>query len=89
MKDLEPFMVKFRSDGSIRPKEYFPDCAIRSTIRCSIIVIIHDECTFSANDRKRQAWVQLRHFFLRPKDQRQRSNYTKNKIDIDRCSKDF
>jgi hypothetical protein len=32
-----------------------------------IVLITHDECVFSANDGKRQAWLQESDAFLRPK----------------------
>lgn len=67
MKDLKPFMVEFESDGSMKPKEYLPNCAVGGDERRPIIVITHNECTFSANDGKRQAWAQPGNSFLRPK----------------------
>ena len=67
MEELKPFMVEFESDGSMKPKDYPPGCIVGGEERRPIIVITHDECTFSANDGKRQAWMQPGNSFLRPK----------------------
>lgn len=37
-----------------------------------VIVIMHDECTFSANDRKTHGWQCKRDTFLCPKRKRRR-----------------
>lgn len=50
MKDLEPYLVEFKEDGSMKAKSYPDDCAVGRDIRRPVIVITHDECTFSAND---------------------------------------
>ena len=57
MKELQPFIVEFDSDGNMKPKEYPPDCVVRGTKRRPVIVITHDKCVFSANNEKRQAWM--------------------------------
>lgn len=66
MKDLEPYIVEFEEDGSMKAKDYLSDCAVGGDIRRPVIVITHDECTFSANDGIRKAWSQGG-TFLRPK----------------------
>ena len=67
MKDLEPYLVEFEEDGSMKTKEYPDDCAVGGDKRRPVIVITHDECTFSANDGIRKAWTQIGDTFLRPK----------------------
>ena len=55
MEELKPYMVDFNEDGTMKDKEYPLDCAVGGGIRRPIIVITHDECTFSANDSIRKA----------------------------------
>lgn len=50
MEELKPYMVTFEENGTMKPKIYPPDCAVGGDNRRPIIVITHDECTFSAND---------------------------------------
>ena len=59
MKDLEPYLVEFEEDGSMKTKNYPNDCAVGGNIRRPVIVITHDEYTFSANDRIRRAWTRV------------------------------
>ena len=67
MEDLKPYMVEFEEDGTMKPKIYPSDCAVGGNDRRPIIVITHDECTFSANDGIRKAWTRVGDTFLRPK----------------------
>lgn len=67
MEDLKRYIVKFDTDGAMKPKVYRSDCAVGGEDHRSIIVITHDECTFSANDRARKAWTREGNTFLRPK----------------------
>ena len=55
----------------MKPKIYPANCAVGGDERRPIIEIIHDECTFSANDGIRRAWTRKRDTFLRPKGQGQ------------------
>ena len=50
MKDLKPYLAEFEEDGSIKIKNYPDNCAVDVNIHQPIIVIIYDECIFSAND---------------------------------------
>lgn len=50
IKDLEPYLVEFEEDGSMKTKNYPDDCAIGRDVRRFVIVITHNECTFSAKD---------------------------------------
>lgn len=52
MLDLEPYLVEFDSKGNMKDKVYPYDCQIGRIDWRSVIAIMHDECTFSANDRK-------------------------------------
>lgn len=50
MKELKPYIVEFDKNGVIKPKAYPQDCAIGSHHWQPIMVITHNEYTFSAND---------------------------------------
>ena len=52
ISDLELYLVEFDSKGNIKDKIYPDDCQVRGTNRQLIIIITHDKCTFSANNRK-------------------------------------
>ncbi len=58
MEELKPFLVEINKDGTMRSKVYPPNCVVESEDYRSIIVITHDECTFSANDGIRRAYTQ-------------------------------
>lgn len=55
MKDLEPYLVEFEEDGLMKTKNYLDNCVVGGDILRPIIVITHDKCTFSANDRIQKA----------------------------------
>ena len=67
MKSLLPYFVEFQDDGTILPKEYPEDCAVGGPNRRQIIMITHDESTFSVNDSRRKVWTLEGHGILRPK----------------------
>ena len=67
MKSLLPYFVEFKEDGTILPKEYPDDCAVGGPNRQPIIMIKHDESTFSANDSRQKIWTLENHAILRPK----------------------
>lgn len=67
MEDLKPYMVEFKENGTMKEKKYPLDCAVGGQNRRPVIVITHDECTFSANDGVRRAWTSQGDTFLRPK----------------------
>lgn len=67
MKALLPYFVEFSEDGSILPKDYSEDCAVGGPNKRPIIMITHNESTFSANDGRRKVWTQDGHGILRPK----------------------
>ena len=67
MEELKPYMVEFEENGAMKEKIYPSDCAVHGPNRRPIIVITHDECTFSANDGIRKAWTRKGDTFLRPK----------------------
>lgn len=50
MKALLPYFVEFSEDRSILPKVYPEDCTVGGPKKRRIIMITHDESTFSAND---------------------------------------
>ena len=67
MKKDEPYLVDFDSFGNILDKAYPEDCEVGGFQRRPLILITHDESTFSANDAKRYAWLEESDTFLRPK----------------------
>lgn len=67
IKDLESYLVEFEEDKSMKRKENLDDCAMSGNKHWLVIVIIHNECIFSANDGIWKAWTQIRNTFLRPK----------------------
>ena len=67
MKLLLPYFVEFYEDGTIVPKEYPDDCAVRGPNRRPIIMITHEESTFSANDGRKKVWTLNGQGILRPK----------------------
>ena len=60
-------MVEFNKNGAMKAKDYLVDCVIGGEKYCPIIIITHDECTFSANDGVRKAWTWEGYTFLQPK----------------------
>lgn len=71
MEELKPYMIEFEEDGAMKAKTYPSDCEVGGPGRRPIVVITHDECTFSANDGIRKAWIQKGDTFLLPKGQGQ------------------
>lgn len=70
LKELEapgPYLVEFRNNGSMEEKVYPSDCAVNGPNKRPVILITHDENTFSANDGRHQAWLKKGDVFLRPK----------------------
>ena len=67
MKELEPYLVEFEEDGTMKAKSYPSDCEVGGENRRPIIVITHDECTFLSNDGICKAWTRIGNTFLRPK----------------------
>ncbi len=67
MKSLLPYFVGFFEDGTMVPKEYPDDCAVRRPDQRQIIMITYDESTFSANDMRRKVWTLNGQGILRPK----------------------
>ena len=63
MKEMEPYLVEFREDDTMKDKNYLLDCAVRGENYWPIIVITYDECTFSANDSIQKAWTQVSETF--------------------------
>ena len=64
---LRTILVKFDSKGNIKDKIYPDDCQVKDTNCQPVIVITHDECTFSANNRKIHGWQRKKNTFFRPK----------------------
>ena len=50
MKELKPYIVEFDENDAMKPKTYSLNCAVGGNHWQSIIVIIYDKYTFSAND---------------------------------------
>ena len=64
MKSLLPYLVEFQDDNTILPKEYSKNCAVDGPNRRPIIMITHDESTFSANDSRQKVWTLEGHGIL-------------------------
>lgn len=64
---MDPYLVEFNAKGEMKEKVYPADCQVGGPHRQPVIVITHDECTFSANNGKACAWQQSGKSFLRPK----------------------
>ena len=67
MKVLLPYFVEFKEDGTILPKKYPDDYAVGGSDQQPIIMITHDESTFSANNSRQKVWTFEGHGILCPK----------------------
>lgn len=67
MKEMQPYLVQFSEDGSMKEKIYPEGCIVNGPGRRPIVMITHDESIFSANDGKHQAWIKDGNASLRPK----------------------
>jgi len=67
LEELWPYVVEFEDDGTMVNKVYPEDCMVGGPGRRPIILVTHDESTFSSNDGRRQAWTGPTRQFLRPK----------------------
>ena len=67
MEELKSYMIIFEENGTMNPKIYPPDCAVGRDNYYPIIVITHDKCIFSANNRIWKAWTPKKDTFLWPK----------------------
>ena len=56
----------------MKAKNYLLDCKVGGEERRLIIVITHDECTFSSNDGLCKTWTWIDDTYLRYKSRRQR-----------------
>lgn len=70
MKELKFYIVEFNKNDIMKSKVYFLDYAIRDNNWQPIIIIIHNKCTFFANNRIWKAWAQKSDTFLYPKSWR-------------------
>lgn len=50
IEELKLYMVEFNENSAMKARDYPIDCIVRGEERRPIIVIIHDKCTFFAND---------------------------------------
>ena len=64
IEELKSYIVEFNEDGVMKAKDYPVDCKVEGKECRLIIVITHDECTFSANNKVQKAWTRRRrHIF--------------------------
>lgn len=68
MKELEPYLVEFEMDGTMKAKNYPLNCEVGGDNCQPIIIITHNEYKFSSNDSIRKAWTWVGDIFLQPKD---------------------
>ncbi len=66
---LKPYTVEFEEDGIMKSIKYLSDFVLGGEERRPIIVITHDEFTFSANDIIRRVWTKIGDPFLQPERQ--------------------
>lgn len=52
-----PYFVEFSEDGSIQEKNYSDNCTVAGLDRRLIIMIIHDESTFLADEGCQKIWT--------------------------------
>ena len=71
MKKLKSYIENFYENGAIKSKTYSLDSAVEKENRQPIIVITHNEYTFSANDRVCREWIRKKNIFLQSKERRQ------------------
>ena len=50
IEKMEFYLVEFDTEGKMFSKAYPSDCTVEREIRCLIIIITYDECTFSSNN---------------------------------------
>ena len=67
MKELEPYLVEFEEDGTMKAQKYPSDCKVRGEECQPVIVITYDECIFSSNDGIHKAWIWIGDIFLQLK----------------------
>lgn len=67
IEELELYLVEFDKTGQMIPKIYPSDCKVGANKRQPIIIITHDQCTFSSNKGSRFRWQKDGDTFLRPK----------------------
>lgn len=52
MSDLKPYLVEFDSEENMKKKMYSNDYQVGGKNWQLIIIIIHNKCTFFANNKK-------------------------------------
>ena len=50
MKKLEPYLIEFQKNNTMKAKNYFSDCKVRGDKPQPIIIITNDEYIFSSDD---------------------------------------
>ena len=64
IEKLKPYMIEFNEDGVMKTKDYPVNYKVGGEKRCPIILIIHNKCTFFANNGIRKAWTRKGDTFL-------------------------
>jgi hypothetical protein len=69
LETLAEYLDEFDEDGTIKDKVYPPGCEVYGSESRPVILITHDEATFSANDGIRKAWMEMdgEATYMRPK----------------------
>lgn len=57
IEEFKLYIVEFEANGAIKAIIYPFDCAVGKLNWHPIIVITHDECTFSANNDIQKVWI--------------------------------
>lgn len=67
MKSLLPYFVKLSKDSTMILKKYLSNCTVKRSETRPIIMIIHNEDTFFANNGYKKVWTLNSQGILRPK----------------------
>lgn len=51
MEELKPYIVEFDKNNTIKPKVYLSNCVVKNNNWRLVIVITHEQCKFSNNNR--------------------------------------
>lgn len=57
MKKIEPYLIEFNEDWTMKDKKYPFDCVIEDANWRSVIVITNDKSTFSVNNNIWKIWT--------------------------------
>lgn len=56
-KELKLYIIKFEKNNILRPKIYPANCTVWGDWQWLVIIITHNNCIFSANNRIQGTWT--------------------------------